>query len=219
MPLKFHLISRNLKCILLTFLLVFSWGLKGTAIEKWESWTFIGIDTKIKNSELSIHNANFFHTDYGWFLNHTQITYDFFTHKKWFIGLGYKQEYVQFSEKWRKEYRPFFRLFYQKKFTNWEIEDRSQYEMRFIEGELINRFRNQISVAYTKSDKIIPFFSTEFFVNLDNMRYNRQRIFFGLALPVGSFEFLMFTGPEINRFPLGTWRSKYILGTGISYGF
>lgn len=211
--------SEKLRYILVVFILVLTSFSTSSAFDKWENWSTIGIDKKIKNAELSLSNANFFRQDYGWFVNNTQITFDFFTHKTCFVGVGYKHEFLQLPNQWRKEYRPYFRFFYQKKIGNWKIEDRTQYELRFIEGELFNRIRNEISVAYTKSDKITPFFSTEFFVNLDNMRYNRQRIFVGAALPLGKLEFAAFVGPEINRFPTGKWRSKYILGTGLSYSF
>jgi hypothetical protein len=204
----------------LAFVLIFVVGLSfSLAASDFESWNFIGVETKIKNAELVIHNANFFRHDYGYFLNHTQITYDVFTHKTWFLGLGYKQEYVKFPQRWRKEYRPFFRLFYQKQAGNWHFIDKSQYELRFIDGELIHRYRNQIIVLFKKYKGVTPIFTTEFFINTNNFNYNRQRIFAGAFIPVSHFKIMLFTGPEINKFPSGNWKSKYILGAGINYSF
>ena len=111
--------------------------------DEFEVWTFAGAETGLKRMELSFHNANFFAEQGGYFLNHTQISLDFLSKRSINFGIGYKQEYVKFPEYWRTEYRPMLHMYYTKMIGSFEFRDRSRWEFRFMDGELINRYRNQ----------------------------------------------------------------------------
>lgn len=202
----------------ITFLFLFP--AKRMAAADFEYWSFAGGKAKWNNQQLFFHNANFFKKEIGWFLNHTQVTYDIGTDKSFFAGVGYKQEYVNFSTRWRKEYRPFLRLFYQKEWENWKMLDKNQWEFRFMDKDLINRYRNQIIFLYTKPQKLTPYYMTELFVNVaGGIDYNRQRNFIGTFVPVGSFEVNIFLVHQYDKAAKNDWQHKFMLGMGLSYVF
>ena len=143
-------------------IIVLSFGFNVSKAADFEIWTFVGGQTKIRNVNFSFHSANFFRKGSDYFLNHTQLSLDFLSIKNVSFGIGYKQEYVDFTSRWRAEYRPMLHLYYNKSFSNLSFRDRSRWEFRFIEGNLIHRYRNQMQLTITKFDKITPYFSTEF---------------------------------------------------------
>ena len=203
----------------LGIILLFQFHLFGSDNEM-ESWTFVGGNIERNNQQISFHNANFFKQEIGWFLNHTQVTYDLGTDKSIFAGIGYKQEYVDFSTNWRREYRPFLRLFFQKEWKNWQLLDKNQWEFRFIDKDLINRYRNQIILLYEKQEKITPYCKTEFFVNVVNgLDYNRQRNFIGAFIPLSNFEVNLFVVHQYDKVAKNDWQHKFMLGTGLFYNF
>ena len=183
-----------------------------------ENWTFVGGETKWKNTELSFHNANFFRSQQSWFLNHTQVTVDFATHRKFFLGLGYKQEYVDFEERWRREYRPFIRGFYRNEFSLFQFINKNQWEWRFMDGDIIQRYRNMVMLRYQRMKRVTPFVMTEAFFYVKHFNYYRQRFFMGAAIPFKNIEVELFLGYEYTE-TLGTWNKKMMLGTGVSYAF
>lgn len=184
-----------------------------------ENWTFVGGETKIRNIELSFHSANFFRNGTDYFLNHTQLNLDFPSKSNFSFGIGYKQEYVDFIGKWRKEYRPMLHLYYSKSWGNFEFGDRSRWEFRFIEGELINRYRNQLQFSYIKFKKITPYFSTEFSFYFNRLNYTRQRTIIGTHISIKRVNLNLFLGHQINEDFPEMWTNKIMLGTGLSYGF
>ena len=211
-------IKTSVFLIAITFLFLFP--AKRITATDFEIWTFVGGKAKWNNQQLFFHNANFFKKEIGWFLNHTQVTYDIGTDKSFFAGIGYKQEYVNFSTRWRKEYRPFLRLFYQKEWENWKLLDKNQWEFRFMDKDLINRYRNQIILLYTKPQKFTPYYMTEFFVNVvDGLHYNRQRNSIGSFIPVYNFEVQIFMLHQYDKFAKKDWRHKFTLCTGLRYVF
>jgi hypothetical protein len=87
------------KHILFTLFLVLSFAFsKEVSAEKlrFEYKTFVGGQTTIGDGRLFFHNANFFRAKEGYFLNHTQLTYQFLKINKIDFWAGYKQEYVDF---------------------------------------------------------------------------------------------------------------------------
>ena len=185
-----------------------------------ENWTFVGANTMLGKMDFSFHSANFFsHSGVGYFLNHTQISLNFPSNNSFYFGVGYKQEYVQFPAYWRAEYRPMLHLFYEKQWGNVNFRDRSRWEFRFMEGELINRFRNQVQFAFTIFKKITPYFSTEFSFYFDELGYSRQRTVLGAEIPIKSVNLNLFLGHQINEDFLDVWNNKLMFGTGLSYSF
>ena len=151
-------IFKSLKIIQLSLLLgIVIFSSKTSTAEDYEVWTFTGVGTSFKNMDLSLHSANFFAQEGVYFLNHTQLSLDFLSKKSFSVGLGYKQEYVKFPDYWRTEYRPMLHLYYTKMLGFIELRDRSRWEFRFVEGELIHRYRNQIQFSYKKFKRIIPY--------------------------------------------------------------
>ena len=185
-----------------------------------ENWTFFGAVTALGNTELYFHTANFFgHSNVGYFLNHTQISLNFPSKSNWSVGLGYKQEYVEFPNRWRAEYRPMLHLFYEKNLGTLNFRDRSRWEFRFMDGELINRYRNQLQLAFTKWEKVTPYFSTESSFYFNQLGYSRQRTIVGAEIPIKKFKINLFTGHQLNEDFLDVWNTKFMLGTGLVYRF
>ena len=207
--------------VLLLFLLIFltTSVLKAGEIDK-ENWTFLGGRTKLGNTKLAFHTANFFrHGEVGYFLNHTQISLDFHSNSKWSAGIGYKQEYVNFGNYWRSEYRPMLHLYYKQSWGNVNFRNRSRWEFRFIEGELIHRYRNQFQFTYTKFERIKPYFSTEFSFYFKPLDYTRQRTILGADIPIRKFDLDLFVGHQINEDFIDEWGTKFIMGTSLNYSF
>lgn len=186
-----------------------------------ENWTFVGGETKIKNMEFSFHSANFFNGGSNYFLNHTQMTLEFPSKGNIYFGIGYKQEYVEFEGRndWRSECRPMLHLFYEKDWGYLNFRDRSRWEFRFMDGEFINRYRNQVQFAYTKFKRIIPYFSTEFSFYFNKLDYTRQRTVLGAEIPIKSINLNLFVGHQINEDFPETWNNLIMMGTGVSYSF
>ena len=184
-----------------------------------ENWTFVGGNTSFSDFNFSFHSANFFSHNGGYFLNHTQLSLDYLTGKSVYFGIGYKQEYVKFPTYWRSEYRPMLHLYFEKKFGNFVFRDRSRWEFRIIENELINRYRNQLQFQYENFKKFTPYFSTEFSFYFDEFNYSRQRTIIGGVIPIQSVQLNLFFGHQYNEDILYNWGTKFIMGTSLSYSF
>jgi hypothetical protein len=212
----YKLIKPKLFSFILGFLI-----LSGGALHAadFETWTFVGGQTKIKNMNFFFHSANFFRDGSNYFLNHTQLTLDFPSQKSIGFGVGYKQEYVEFSTGWRAEYRPMLHLYYNKSWGNFSFRDRSRWEFRFYDGELINRYRNQVQLMYKKFNVFSPYVSTEFSFYFNELGYSRQRTILGSFIHVKSVNFNLFFGHQLNEDFPGLWTNKFMLGTGLSYKF
>ena len=184
-----------------------------------ENWTFVGGQTKIKNMDFFFHSANFLREGNHYFLNHTQLSLDFPSQKAISFGIGYKQEYVDFPTRWRAEYRPMLHLYYSKEKGNFAFRDRSRWEFRVIDGELINRYRNQVQLMFKKFDKFSPYISTEFSFYFDELGYSRQRTVLGSLIHIKKVNLNLFFGHQINEDYPEVWKHKLMMGTGLSYKF
>ena len=204
--------------IIFVILIFRSYSSKAT---DFENWTFVGGATKIGNMHFFFHSANFFRQGSDYFLNHTQMTLDFPSKSNFSFGIGYKQEYVEFEGRsnWRAEYRPMLHLYYTKEWGFLELRDRSRWEFRFIDGELINRYRNQVQLAFTKFKRITPYLSTEFSFYFNKLEYTRQRTILGAEIPIKSINLNLFVGHQINEDLPEIWTHKIMLGTGLNYSF
>lgn len=170
--------------------------------------------------DFSFHSANFFRNGNDYFLNHTQLTLDFPSEKSISFGVGYKQEYVEFSTRWRPEYRPMLHLYYKKRWGNFSFRDRSRWEFRFMDGELINRYRNQLQLTFNKFEVFTPYVSTEFSFYFDEFGYSRQRSIVGSAIHViNNVNLNLFLGQQFNEDLPGLWTTKFMLGTSVMYQF
>lgn len=192
---------------------------KSTIAGDFDVRTFTGAQTKIKNIDLFLHSANFFRAKDNWFLNHTQISLYFPSKNHFNLGVGYKQEYVEFSEKWRKEYRPFVQLYYTKQFGDFEFRDRNMWEFRILEGQLINRYRNQLQLGFRRINHLLPYLSTELSWFIDPMDFSRLRTLVGVLFFLKHVNLNLFWGHELNENSPGLWSSKLMLGTAFSYRF
>ena len=206
-------------CFLLSGMLVFLSVQSRAGKTEVENWTFLGGETAIGKLGFSFHNANFFSHQNGYFLNHTQLSLDFPSKSNFYLGIGYKQEYVQFPTYWRAEYRPMLHLYYKKQWGNLNFRDRSRWEFRFMDGQLINRYRNQVQLAFTKFENIKPYFSTEFSFYFNKLNYTRQRTILGAEIPIKKVSLNLFLGHQINEDFPEIWNTKIMLGTGASYSF
>ena len=185
-----------------------------------ETWTFAGGQTKIRNMNFYFHSANFFRDGSDYFLNHTQLSLDFSSKRSISFGVGYKQEYVEFTDRWRAEYRPMLLMYYKKRWGDLSFRNRSRWEFRIIDGELINRYRNQLQLTYDKCKAFTPYVSTEFSFYFDELGYSRQRNIVGSFFHViQNADINLFFGHQLNEDLPGLWTTKFILGTGISYKF
>lgn len=205
--------------LFLIFAGLFLYGNNKIFAEDYEVWTFVGAETEWKNVEFSLTSANFFVPEGGWFLNFTQVSFDFISKNNFSLGLAYKQEYVKFPNQMRTESRPMVHLFYNKEWGNFEFRDRNRLEFRIIEGKLINRYRNQLLLSYNKLKYLTPYISTELFFYFNPVNYVRQRTALGLNVPIKSVNLNLFAGHQINEGLPTIWLKKYILGTSLSYSF
>jgi len=188
---------------------------------RFEYKTFVGGQTTIGDGRLFFHSANFFRAKEGYFLNHTQLTYQFFKINKVDFWAGYKQEYVDFPflERWRAEYRPFIQMFYREKGEYIGFWTRSQFEFRFIESELINRYRNQLRFSYERLDILKPYLTTEFSFYFDPLDYTRQRTIVGTIIPTEHFLFNVFVGHQVDKSEIEGWDNRFMTGLGLFYRF
>ncbi len=198
------------------YLLVSSKSLLGT---DFETWTFIGSQTKFKNLNFYFHTANFFRNGGDYYLSHIQLSLDFPSKKKLSLGIGYKQEYVEFTNRWQAEYRPMLHLYYKKDWGYFSFNDRSRWEFRIIDGALINRYRNQVQFSYRKSKDFLPYVSTEFSFYFNKLDYTRQRTIIGAEIPFRKVKVNLFLGHQLNKELPEVWDTKIMLGTGLVYKF
>lgn len=182
-----------------------------------ENRTFVGGQTKIRNMDVFFHSANFFKNGSDYFLNHTQLTLGFPSEKNINFGMGYKQEYVKFPARWRTEYRLMLHMYYNKKLGNFNFRDRNRWEFRMIDGELINRYRNQLQLSYKKFRTFTPYLSTEFSFYLSEPGYSRQRTTLGTQIPVKRINFNLFFGHEVNEDFPDVWTHKLMTGISVIY--
>ena len=193
--------------------------MKKSNAEDFEIWTFVGAGTEWKSMEFGLSNANFFVPENGHFLNFTQLSLDFVSKNSFSFGAAYKQEYVKFPQYTRAEYRPMLHLFYTKEFGAFEFRDRNRWEFRIIDGELVNRYRNQLQLAYLKLKAFTPYLSTEFFFYVKQLDYARQRTLLGIDIPVKSVNINLFGGYQVNEDAPDQWGERYLLGTSLNYTF
>lgn len=184
-----------------------------------ENWTFVGGQTKIKNLNFYFHSANFFRDGSDYFLNHIQLSLDFPSKKSISLGIGYKHEYVECINRWKTEYQPMLHLYYKKDLGYLSFRDRSRWEFRIIDGELINRYRNQVQFSYRKFNSFLPYVSTEFSFYFNRLDYTRQRTIIGAEIPFKRVKFNLFIGYQENEDFPEVWNAKMMLGTGLNYNF
>ncbi len=205
---------------ILFFSTVFSFfSINTLKAEEFEIWTFAGAETQWRNMGISLRSANFFLQDGNWFLNHTEFSLIFPSKNNFSLGLAYKQEYVKFPERIRAEYRPMINLFYTRNWGYFQFKDRNRWEFRFMDGELINRYRNQVLFTYNKFKSFAPYFSTEFSFYFNKLDYTRQRTIIGANIPIKSVTLNLFLGHQFNKDLPDTWTDKIMLGTSFNYRF
>lgn len=212
-----HKLIKPKLIILITGVLFFIAG--SLKASDFETWTFVGGQTKIRNMDFFFHSANFFRDGSDYFLNHTQLTLDFASERSISFGVGYKQEYVEIFNHWRAEYRPMLHLYYKKSWGNFSFRDRSRWEFRFINDQLINRYRNQLQLTFNKFKVFTPYVSTEFSFYFNELGYSRQRNILGTIIHINSVNINLFLGHQLNEDLPGLWTTKFMLGTGFSYKF
>ncbi|MBS3772372.1 MAG: DUF2490 domain-containing protein [Bacteroidales bacterium] len=194
-------------------------GVQSTKAQDIEYWTFVGASTEWNNMEILFHNANFFLPGAGHFLNHTQLMVNFPSKNNFSLGVGYKQEYVKFSDRVRAEYRPMLHGYYNNTWGSFDFLSRSRLGLRFMDGDLINRYRNKLQVSYNQFKGFSPFLYTEPFFNLNKPGYTAQRTILGASIPVKNIDITLLLGHETNKIKPGTWTDKFMLGTFLSYNF
>jgi hypothetical protein len=214
----FHTFCRGKKLTFFFILVTFCPLIPANARE-FETWTSIGAETEFRNIVFSLENANFFLANGDWYLNFSQFTFNFPLEHNFRFGLGYKQEYVKTPEKLRTEYRPMVQLFYIKTVGAWNFCNRNRWEFRCMEGDLINRYRNQLRISYLKLKKIAPYCSTESFFYFNDFRFNRQRSFIGANIFVSKIIFDLYLGHQINEHAPRHWENESMLGTSLTYRF
>ena len=185
-----------------------------------EFWTFVGGRTEWQEAEVLFHSANFFLPEGEYFLNHTQLMVNLPSKSHFSLGIGYKQEYVKFPGRLRAEYRPMLHLYYNKSWGGFDFMSRNRLGLRFMDGELINRYRNKFLFSYNKFKNFTPFFYTEPFFNLNKPEYTTQRTMLGASIPIwNGLNLTLLLGNQMDKVKPDTWSGKFMLGTFLTYNF
>ncbi len=187
--------------------------------EEFELWTFVGVETELENISVSLLSANYFVPEDYWFLNFTQLSLDFSLNKKFNAGIGYKQIYVKEIESFRKEYRPMLHLTYVKTWGNIEFANRNRLEFRFMNKEMINRYRSRLKFCFIKFEAFVPYFSSEFFFYFNKLDYVSQRTILGAVVPMKDIDLNLFIGHQISKYYSNSWTDKIMIGTSLVYNF
>ena len=192
-------------------------GIKQVYPAQYEAWTFAGVNTQWKDIKISLINANYFEQKGHWFHNHTDINLDFPSKGKINFGMAYKQEYIRFADKLRKESRPIVHLYYKRNMGLFQFQDRNRMEFRFMEKRLYYRYRNMVQVSYHLSKSFDPYLSSELFLNINHFDYVKQRSLIGTKINLNRIMLNFFFGQQFEKDLPHHWVSKMILGTALNY--
>ncbi len=192
---------------------------KSFAAEPHQLRTSINLQKDFEKLKLTLNNANFFDLKGNWFLYHAELLIDFKSEKSISFGLGYKQEYVKLPDRIRVEYRPKLNMYYNTKWGFVKFRDRNRLEARFIDGENINRYRNQLLFSYDKFTKVKPYFLTEFWFRIKDMEYFRQESVIGLQFPFKVCDISFFYQQWFNKYAPNKWEYVHMPGTSLTFKF
>lgn len=182
-------------------------------------WTIIGANKKMEKMDFSIRNVNYFKIDAGWYINFTEVEYNYKTLKEIKFGVAYRHEFIKVFDGFKKEYRPVLHLYYSKQFGEFQLVDRNRMEFRIFQTGSYTRYRNQFQLNYNTFEKFSPFLSTEFFINFNKIRYVRQRTTLGVKVPYKSIYVNLFGVHEIDNTNPEIWSNKIVLGASLNYRF
>lgn len=174
--------------------------------------SIMGIQAEWKGMDLGLLNMNFFSSEGNWFQNNTRLTADFKSNGHFRLGMGYQYEYVELKDRIRHENRPMLFLHYLKKWADLELKSLSTMEFRIIEGDLENRYRNELGLYFKQWNITQPFILTEAFINLDKLQYVRQRTTLGTKFLIDNLNLILFGFHETTRIMDNKWANTFAVG-------
>jgi hypothetical protein len=188
---------------------------KVCAIENREEvWTDVGASKSWDNWDVSLTMGNYF-VNSGWYLVNGEMQLKRSIWKAWSLGMGYKQEYTQWEGNLLVEYRPMANLFYKVKMGPLSLRNRARMEFRYFEQASATRFRNQLKATYKGRGDLVPYLSTEVFMNSTPLEYTRNRSYLGTQWKVNNLAIDLYACWQVTKLPQPSWFHLFVLGTGL----
>ena len=189
---------------------------QGIYAQSFEAREAIGIQSRWKGMQFTLINNNAFESDATWLRDITRFTWLFSTQKTINFGVGFQYLYSKIEEGTSRENRPLLFLRYQKDLGVFQLRDFNTMEFRFLEGEHIKRYRNQLDLRLRKFERIQPFVMTEAFVNLGPVKHVRQRMTVGARVFVNKLVLNFFSFYEKNK-DTPRWTERTAVGVAAIY--
>lgn len=207
--------SNCIKVVTILFIILVSINSVRAINDQREIWTDIGGYTSWKDWSLSLTMGNYFWDRTGWYLINGELQVVSPSWHSFYFGLGYKQEYSQWMERWYVEYRPMLNLFYKKSFGKVKLRNRFRTEFRFVEGISSLRYRNELKCTLKGESKFKPYLSTELFLNNEPFKYTRNRSYIGTKWCINRLTLDSYVCWQVTKMNQELWHHLFVIGTGL----
>lgn len=137
--------------------------------------------------------------------------------RNWKTGLGYELYFMsKSSPDWTREHRLRFDLSHSRQWGDWLWGERSRLEYRILETDRVFRYRQKLSVQWSRPARLNPYAAYDGFYQFDDKHYHRSRWYVGLLIkgngPVGWDFYGMVEDNKSGE----TWTHTPVLGTRLN---
>jgi hypothetical protein len=178
-----------------------------------------------KNWKMILEEEMYFQDDCSdLYYQHTDLGLIYSGRTKWLdLGFGYRHVLSENKSTWKREERPHISATLKHKWAGYDLSNRSRFECRIREDvEDSWRYRNNMTVKspwkWTKQE-VQPYFTDEFYVDLDKEELNENRMSCGF-----SFKITEHVGAEIYYMwrrikSSNKWATHDVVGTRLKLTF